>query len=162
MLLSTDITQNMSHSNKSWTWSNNSIWIWKIIVDETGEIHKSSHLQMFFKLGVHKKSMIFAEKQLCWSLFLIKMQVCNFINEIPTQEFSCEYCKIFKSSIFYRTPLVASFGCSYQSKIFWEITTSKIQGQHAVQFSFCRYESLHAATKPETLTGCFQWNFSKF
>ena len=30
---------------------------------------------------------------------------CNFINkETPVQAFSCEFCKIFRSSFFYRTP----------------------------------------------------------
>ena len=30
--------------------------------------------------------------------------------ETPTQMFSCEYCDIFKSSFFYRTPLMAASG----------------------------------------------------
>ena len=34
-----------------------------------------------------------------------------------------------------------------QSKIFWEITTSKFEGQNAAQFIFCRYESPCPATK---------------
>ena len=58
----------------------------------------------------------------------------------PMLEFPCEYCGIFKNSIFYRKPPVAAFGYSNQSKIFREITASKFHGQHATQFSFCRYE----------------------
>ena len=35
---------------------------------------KSSHLQMFFKIGVLKNFAIFAGKHLCWSCFLMKLQ----------------------------------------------------------------------------------------
>ena len=38
---------------------------------------------------------------------------------------------------------------SNQSKIFREITASKIQEQHAAQFNFRRYEGLCPATKTE-------------
>ena len=35
--------------------------------------------------------------------------VCNFIKkDTPTQVFSCEFCEIFKSTFFYRTPPVAA------------------------------------------------------
>ena len=37
--------------------------------------------------------------------------------EIPTQEFSCEYYKIFKNAL-YKTLPVATFGYSNQSRIF--------------------------------------------
>ena len=41
--------------------------------------------------------------------FLIKLQAYNFIkNESLAQVFSCEFCKISKSTIFYRKPLVAA------------------------------------------------------
>ena len=33
---------------------------------------------MFFKIGVLKKFAIFRGKHVYWSLFLIKLQVCNF------------------------------------------------------------------------------------
>ena len=36
--------------------------------------YRSSHSQMFFKIGVLKKSAHFTRKHLCWSLFLIKLQ----------------------------------------------------------------------------------------
>ena len=65
----------------------------------------------------------------------------------PTKLFPCEYCKIFKNSFFYRTPPLAAFDNSNQSKIFWEITASKFQRQHATQFN--RYEGLFLATKAE-------------
>ena len=35
------------------------------------------------------------------------LQPCNFIKETPTQVFSCEYCKIYRISFFYRaSPLL--------------------------------------------------------
>ena len=36
---------------------------------------KSSHLQMFFKVGSIKIFVTFTGKHLCWGLFLIKLQV---------------------------------------------------------------------------------------
>ena len=36
--------------------------------------HRSSGLQMFFKIDALKNLVIFTEKNLCWSLFLIKLQ----------------------------------------------------------------------------------------
>ena len=42
--------------------------------------------------------------------FLMKLQAsaCNFIKKEPlAQEFSCEFCEIFKNIFFYRTPPVA-------------------------------------------------------
>ena len=69
--------------------------------------------------------------------------------------FSCEYCEVFKNSFFYRTPPVAAFGCSNQSKILREITASKFQGQHDAQFNFCRYIGLCPATKTKIHRGCY-------
>ena len=39
---------------------------------------RSSRWQMFFKIGVHKNSARFRGTHQCWSLFLKKLQVCNF------------------------------------------------------------------------------------
>ena len=63
---------------------------------------KSSHSQLFFKIGVLKHFAIFTGKHLSWNLLLI--------SKTPTQVFSCEYCKIFKCSFLYRTILVAASG----------------------------------------------------
>ena len=46
--------QNMSRSNKSWKLNDNFVLIRKVIVNETGEVHKSSCLQMFFKIAILK------------------------------------------------------------------------------------------------------------
>ena len=62
----------------------------------------------FSKVGVLEIPAIFTEKQLCWSIFLIELEACKLLEKTPTQVFSCAYCKIFKSSLFYRTPPVAA------------------------------------------------------
>ena len=72
-------------------------------------MYRSSHSQMFFKIGVLKNFVIFTGKHLYWSLFLIKLQ------ETPTQVFFCEYCKILMNTFLCRTPRVVAFGCN----IFW-------------------------------------------
>ena len=49
----------------------------------------------------------FTGKQLCWSLFLIKLQslTWNFTKKgALTQVFSCDLFKIFKEHLFYKTP----------------------------------------------------------
>ena len=125
-------------------------------------MHKSNHSQMFFKIGALKNLAIFTRKCLCWSLFLIKLQAYNFIKkEIPTQEFSYEYCKIFKK-VLYKTLPVATFGYSNQSRIFQEIYTLKFQGQHPSQSNFCRHEGLCPAAKTETTTAGFNGILRKF
>ena len=46
------------------------------------------------------------------------------------------------------------------AKIFQEITSSKSQGQHAVQFNFCRFEGLlYALQLKQIHRGCFPRNF---
>ena len=57
----------------------------------------------------------FTGKHLCWSFFFNKVatsvagcrfSACNFIKkETLAQTFSCEFCKIFKNTFFYRKPL---------------------------------------------------------
>ena len=43
------------------------------LLEEDDDIVKSSRSQMFLKIGVFKNFAIFTGKQLCWSLFLIKL-----------------------------------------------------------------------------------------
>ena len=64
---------------------------------------RSTHLQMFFKIGVLKNFANFARKHLCWSFFLIKLQA--LFNKV-----SCEISQIFKNIFFNKTPLVAASG----------------------------------------------------
>ena len=45
-------------------------------------------------------------KNLCWSLFLIKLQLwepATLLKKAPTQVFSCEICKLFKNNYFEET-----------------------------------------------------------
>ena len=91
----------MSRSNESWTWSNNSVWIWKMIVDEIGEVHKSSHLQMYFKIGVLENFTTFTGKYLCWSLFLRKLQACNFVQKrLQHRNFPVNIAKFLRTIFF--------------------------------------------------------------
>ena len=54
---------------------------------------------MFFKIGALINFVIFRVKHLCWSLFLIKLQACNFPVNIA---------KFYKNSFFDKTPPVAA------------------------------------------------------
>ena len=52
-----------------------------------------------------KKLLIFKEKHLCSSFFLLKFQVwksATLLKETPTHIFTCEYCEIFEH-LFWRT-----------------------------------------------------------
>ena len=64
---------------------------------------------MFFKIDALKNFVIFTRKRLCQSLFFKKPESCNYIKtETLEWVFSCEFCKIFKNTFFYRTPPVAA------------------------------------------------------
>ena len=80
--------------------------------------YRSSCSQMFFKIGVLKTSAIFTGKTPdLESLFskVAGLKACNFVKDNPTQVFSCEYCKIFKNTFFYKTPSVAAFAFTSHS-----------------------------------------------
>ena len=91
------------------------------------------------KKGVLKNFAIFTEKHLCQSLFLC----CNFIkNETLAQEFSCEFCKIFKIIFFHRTPLD---DCFYLQKLLalyfaiiysWQLSSSEKSFSREKQFIY--------------------------
>ena len=56
---------------------------------------------MFFKLSVLKNFAIFAGKQLCWSLSLIKRNfMSDFINKTPHSCFSVNIAKILRTHFF--------------------------------------------------------------
>ena len=59
---------------------------------------RSSRLQMFFRIRGLKNFAIFTGKHLCWSLFLITNLLKRDSNTV----------EIFKSTLFYRTPLLAA------------------------------------------------------
>ena len=94
----------------------------------------------FFKLGVLNYLAIFTEKQLCWSLFLIKLtHKKNFLIKTPTQVFSCVYCEILKNNFFYRTPVVAASGKnnSCQYLLFEYLKTSLTHCSNTLRGTFC-------------------------
>ena len=62
-------------------------------------IYRSSRSEVFCKNCALKIFAKFTEKHLCQSLFF---------NKVAGLVFSCEYCKIFKNSFFYRPPPVAA------------------------------------------------------
>ena len=70
---------------------------WTITTRKVTSSCRSSHWSWTINKAVFKNFAIFAEKHLCWSLFLIKLQA-----------FRRNYCEIFKKSFSCRTPLMAS------------------------------------------------------
>ena len=59
---------------------------------------RSIRLQIFFRLGVLKNFVNSTEKQLCWSLFLIKLQPfmsATFSKIDSSAGAFCEYCRNF-------------------------------------------------------------------
>ena len=76
VLISTDITHNMSRSNETWTWNNNSVSIWKMRGKSwRGKVHG-------------RKQERYTKRQ----EKLIKID--------SNTGFSCKYCEIFKNSYF--------------------------------------------------------------
>ena len=79
----------------------------------TAFLHNSrtSRLQMFFEIGVLKSFANFIGKHLCWSLLFKKLagsRPAALLKKASTQAFSCEVSKIFKNTVFYRTPPVTA------------------------------------------------------
>ena len=75
--------------------------------------NRSSRSQMFFKIGLLENFANFRGKDLCWSLFLIKLLVWRSATllkwDTKTGVFlSCEICEILKNIFFYRTSPVAA------------------------------------------------------
>ena len=64
---------------------------------------RSNSSHMFSKIDILKNSAIFTGKHLCWSIFLMKLQVWWLYSEV----FSSEYCGIFKNTFLWN----ASGGC---------------------------------------------------
>ena len=84
----------------------------------------SRHLQMFVIVGVLKSYAILTGKLLRWSHFWIKFQSFRpaTLKVTPTKVFFCEYCKIFKSSSFHRTPPVAASVTCERRSLFQDMT----------------------------------------
>ena len=70
---------------------------------------RSGRSQMIFKIDVLKDFCnIHRKTHALEPVFDKGLGLEIFEKETPRQVFSCEYCKIFKNSFFYRTPLVAA------------------------------------------------------
>ena len=67
---------------------------------------RSCRPEVFCKKGILSNFLGVLRNHLYQSLFLTKLQACNFIKkETLAQVFYCEFCETFKSNYFYRTPL---------------------------------------------------------
>ena len=83
---------------------------------------RSSHLQMFFKIGALKSFADFTGKHLRRSLFFKKLQAQGLQlhnKKTPTQVFSCEVCEIFKNTFSYRTPPVTASAPPVAASVFF-------------------------------------------
>ena len=75
---------------------------------------RSSHLRCFVKRAVFKIAAIFTEKHLCWSLFLIKLQILRPPVSDLRLLFSCVIYKFFKNTHFEdHLPTTASETCFF-------------------------------------------------
>ena len=130
-----------------------------MIVDEIGEVHKSSLLQMFLKIGVLRNFKIFAEKHLCWSPFLIKILACNFIEKtLQHRCFPKNIAKFVRTAFFIEhlrwLLLVTAISRRYSEKqLLQNSKDNMLHNSVSVDKKVC------PATKTEIHPGCFQWNF---
>ena len=64
--------------------------------------HRSSHRKCSLRKDVLRNFAKFTRKNLCQSLFIIKLQASasNFIKKRLTQVFPCEFCEISKNTLF--------------------------------------------------------------
>ena len=74
-----------------------------------GETNRSSLSQMFLKIGVLKNFANFIGKHQCWSIsWKATTLLKRDSNTVFSAMFSCEICKIFRNTFFYRTPPVTA------------------------------------------------------
>ena len=68
--------------------------------------YRSSHSQMFFKIDSLKNFANFTGKHTFWSLFLVKLQVCNFFkNRFKHTCFPVKFAKSLRTPFFIEHPL---------------------------------------------------------
>ena len=78
--------------------------------------YRSSQRRCPVRKGVLRNFAKFTGKQLCQSLFLNKvagLRPATLLKNTLAQVFSCEYCEIYKTTFFHRTPLVAASAQSH-------------------------------------------------
>ena len=141
--------------------------------------YRSSHSQIFFKIGVLKTFPILT------GLFLIKLLAFRPVilskKETPTQMLSCEYCKIFKNSFLFhiKLPVVpvnfntffktAFLKKPYEPTIIWKVyehmkicRTSKLSESLTHDLSFNKVAGSATFLKERPWHRCFPVNFAKF
>ena len=77
---------------------------------------------MFFKIGVLKSFTNVTGKHLCWSLLLKKLassRPATLLKKASTKVFSYEVYKSFKSTFFYRIPLVTASAPPVAASVFF-------------------------------------------
>ena len=85
----------------------------KLFITFQKKFFRSSRLQMFFEIGIHKISQ-HSQESTCFGVSSYKS--CSpetlqlYQKETPTQMFSCEYCEIFKSRFFKEHLRATAFG----------------------------------------------------
>ena len=70
------------------------VWQWQ---------ERSSRSRVFFKIGVIKHFAIFTRKHLCWSLFLIKLQIwraATLLKRLQHRYFSANIAHFFRTAFF--------------------------------------------------------------
>ena len=84
---------------------------------------------MFCEKGFLINFAKFTGKHLCRSLIFNKV-VCLLKKKTPTQVFSCNFCEIFRKTLFYKTPLVAG------SDIFGVLNVYKSEDSSSLKITF--------------------------
>ena len=94
-------------------------------------LFRSSHQRCSVKKGTVKNFANFTGNHLCWSLFLIMLQVfraATLLKRYSNTEFSYEICKIFKSTCFkdhLRKTASTCFTSEYYNKQWWRVWTRR-------------------------------------
>ena len=102
---------------------------------------RSNHPEVSSKKCVLKNFAKFTGKHLCQSLFFSKVTLA--------QVFPCEFCEIFKSTFFYRTPSVAAFASAHSQSL-------KQSLQRIYVFCLSDYLLFLYVEKNQLLYSCFK------
>ena len=78
---------------------------------------RSSHPVVICGKAIYKDSAIFTGKSLCWSLFLIKLQTCNFIEKSIRHKYFTVNITKFLSTAFLQNTSLSCF-CLYYCQCF--------------------------------------------
>ena len=121
---------------------------------------------MFYNINVLQNFTMFTRKHLYRSLFIIKLltwRSATLFKKDSTQVISCEYCKIYKNSFFYRTHPVAP-----SEYMVLEAVTQRCSVRTVVLRNFTKFIGKHLRPegcnfiKKEALAQAFPCDFVKF